>query len=281
MSDIPSPDRATPTVVVSRRAAPGRERELERWLARLTAAAGRYPGHQGSSVQRPGAAHPDEWVVVYRFDDVAALDFWLTSEDRADLLEAGAHLVESTTEQRLALDRPPEPVTCVVSMCIHPEHRDEHRRLQGEIVEALGSFEGFLRAETFEPVEGVQDETVVVFSFDSREHLDRWLGSEQRREMLDRMEPLIDGNRTVNVLGGFAGWFPDEDGRPAKTWKSAAVVLLALFPTSLTIALLRGWLVPDLPLVPTVFVSNVLGVLALSYVLLPPLTARLSDWLRR
>lgn len=281
MSDAPQPDRASPTVVVARRAVPGRERDLERWLARLTAAAGRFPGHRGSSVQPPGPAHPDEWVVVYRFDDVDALELWLRSEDRADLLAAGAHLVESTTEQRVALAARPEPVTCVVSVCIRPEHRDEHRRLQGEIVEALHGFEGFLSAETFEPVEGVQDETVIVFSFDTRGHLDRWLDSEQRTEMLDRMEPLIDGTRTVSVLGGFAGWFPDEGGRPARTWKSAAVVLLALFPTSLSLTFLRGWLLPDLPTVPTVFLLNLLGVLALSYVLLPPLTERLSDWLRR
>ncbi len=282
MSSAPNPpDRASPTVVVARRAVPGRERELERWLARLTAAAERFPGHRGSSVQRPGPAHPEEWVVVYRFDDVDALDLWLASEDRATLLDAGAHLVESTTEQRLALGARPEPVTAVVSMCIRPEHREEHRRLQEEIVHALEGFEGFLRSEMFEPVDGVQDETVIVFAFDSRAHLDRWLESDERREMLERMEPWIEGSRTVNVLGGFAGWFPDEGGRAAKTWKTAAVVLLALFPTSLTLTVLRGWLTPDLPMVPSVFLSNLLGVLILSYVLLPPLTERLSDWLRR
>ena len=282
MTDSPDEThRATPTVVVSRRAKPGRDRELERWLTRLTAAAGRFPGHRGSSVQRPGTAHPDEWVVVYSFDDAEALDLWLPSEDRADLLRAGEHLVESTSEQRVALDRRPEPVTCVVSMRIRPEHREDHRALQAEIGDALQGFEGFLRTELFEPVDGVQDETVVVFAFDSREHLDRWLGSGQRTEMLGRMEPWIEGSRTVNVLGGFAGWFPDEDGIAARTWKSAAVVLLALFPTSLSLAALRGWLLPDLPLVPTVFVSNLLGVLILSYLLLPPLTERLSGWLRR
>ena len=143
MSSVPNPaERAAPTVVVARRAVPGRERELERWLARLTTAAGRFPGHRGSSVQPPGPAHPDEWVVVYSFDDAEALELWLTSEDRTALIDAGAHLVESTTEQRLALGARPEPVTCVVSMRIRPEHREKHRRLQADIVDALRASRG-------------------------------------------------------------------------------------------------------------------------------------------
>ena len=52
-------------------------------------------------------------------------------------------------------------------------------------------------------------------------------------------------------------------------WKQATIVLLALFPTALTLSLIRRWLLPDLPLVPTVFISNVLGIAVLTWFLMP------------
>jgi antibiotic biosynthesis monooxygenase (ABM) superfamily enzyme len=133
----------------------------------------------------------------------------------------------------------------------------------------------------FEPVEGVQGDTVVVYAFDTREHLDRWLASDERRTILEQMDPLLEGDRTMNVLGGFAGWFSPSGLQGAKQWKQAAVVLLALFPVVLVLTLIRQWLVPDLPLVLAVLVSNVISVAILAWALMPFLTSRLDGWLRR
>ena len=46
---------------------------------------------------------------------------------------------------------------------------------------AMRTMPGFLRSELYAPVAGVQDDTIVMMAFDSREHLDRWLRSPERR----------------------------------------------------------------------------------------------------
>lgn len=278
----PAHARRTPMVIVARRVLPGKERAFRRWLERLVHEASTAPGYVAADVQEPGTLHPDEWVVVYRFDDAGHLSDWLSSPARATLLREGRDLVAGDArEQVVALSDEPEPVTAVSSARVPPENAQAYRQLHLQAVERLQTFDGFLHSDLYEPVEGVQDDTVVVFAFDSRPHLDAWLRSDVRRELIEPMDALVEGARTVNVVGGFAGWFGPEGEGGVKRWKQAAVVLLALFPTSVGLTVLRGALLPDLPLLPAVFVTNVVGVAILTWLLMPVLTRLLHGWLRR
>ncbi len=271
-----------PTVVVARTPRPGREREFERWLRKLAATAHQAPGHIRSDVQPPTEVHPGEWVIVYQFRDAASLEAWLTSAERDALVADGHHLLEgSEREQVFALAEEHDPVTAVASFRVAPGNEHRYAEFHERLVERLSAFPGFLRSELFEPVEGVQDDTVVVFSFDSRSHLDRWLESDERRTMLAEIDDSIEGDRTLNVVGGFGGWFGGPGSAEVKRWKQALVVLVALFPTALLLGTLRSWLLPDLSFVPAVLLSNVLGVIILSWLLMPFLTRLLADWLRR
>lgn len=270
-----------PTVVVSRRVLPGREAEFERWIRRLSIAATAAPGHVRSDVEPPGSAHPDEWTIVYRFVDVEHLRAWLESPERAALIAEGADLIaEPAREQMLAI--PQGGVTAVSSVRVRPEHHDAYRLLHAEMLERISRFPGFRRSEVFEPVAGVQDDTVALFGFDERSQLDAWLGSDERREIIEQMAPLVMGERTVNVVGGFAGWFgADEVGAEVTRWKQAVTVLLALAPTTVAVNLVRHELFPDLAVVPAVLLGNFVTVPILTWVLMPWLTRRLDPWLRR
>lgn len=271
-----------PTVVVARTPRPGREREFERWLRALAAAARDAPGHVQSDVQPPTDAHPGEWVIVYQFEDVSSLDAWLVSPER-DALIADGHdlLVGEEREQVVALAAEGESVTAVASFRVKPGAEHRYAELYDRLLERLRGFEGFLRCELMEPVAGVQDDTVVVFSFDTREHLDDWLGSGERRAMLDEIDEFVEARPTVNVIGGFGGWFGQPGMAEVKRWKQALVVLVALFPTALVLGTLQRRLIPDVPFVWSVLIGNVLGVVILSWVLMPFLTGRLAGWLRR
>jgi antibiotic biosynthesis monooxygenase (ABM) superfamily enzyme len=274
-------ERTIPTVVVARRPTPGREAEFEAWLRRLVGVARDAPGHVGSDIQPPNEVHPGEWVILYQFTDAASLEAWLVSPARAELMREAADLVDGPArEQVIALDRSPDPVTGVASFRVTPGHEHRYAEFHDRLVRRLSNFPGYLHSEVFAPVAGVQDDTVVVFSFDSRAHLDAWLGSDERRRMLDEIAPFVEGERTINVVGGFAGWFGDT-GAEVRRWKQASVVLLALFPTALVLTLVRRWLLPDVNWVLGVLFGNVLGVIVLSWVLMPFLTRLLSGWLRR
>ena len=145
----------------------------------------------------------------------------------------------------------------------------------------LDRFDGFIRSELVEPVPGTQDDTAIIFSFTSRDTLDRWLESPERRQALAEIDPILEGERTVNVVGGFAGWFPGTASTTPQRWTQAALVLLGLYPTSMVIGVIRDRLYPDLTDPLAVLTGNVIGVAVLSWLLMPVLTRRFDGWLRR
>ena len=197
-----------PTVVVARRAKPGREREFERWLRRLVMVASRAPGHRGAEVQPPNSQHPGEWVVVYQFRDQDSLDLWMRSAERESLLIEGAELLDGEPrEQVVALVKHTAPVTAVVSFRLTDQGKVRFDEIYSRVVESMVQFSGFLRSERLEEIEGIQRETTVVFSFGSREQLDAWLGSSERARLFEEIEPYLESGRTMNIVGGFAGWF--------------------------------------------------------------------------
>jgi uncharacterized protein len=273
----------SPTIIVSRRVVPGREREFERWNDRIRAAAEGFAGHLGSEAQPPNAAHPDEWMIIYRFATPELLDAWMSSPERRALLEEGNRLLDGPVREQRWVQAEPGPgaVTAVMSQRVPPEHHEAFRRAHAEITAAMRGFEGFLTCDLAEPIPGIQDDHVVVFAFDSRSNLDRWLESDERREVLELIEPLIDGERTLNVVGGFAGWFDFDQTLQPPRWKQAVAVLIALFPTTLALGFVQRTLTPDVPWVPALFVSNVLGIAVLTWLLMPLVTRWLSGWLSR
>ena len=274
--------RHQPTVIVTRRARPGRDREFERWIRRLVARAADAPGAVDAELQPPNALHPGEWVVVYRFEDTRSLEAWMHSPTRTALIETGNELVDGAArEQVVALAPEREQVTAVSSVRVRPDSTAEFRALHGEVLSALANSPGFLRCDLFEPVQGVQEDTVVVLAFDSREHLDRWLRSDERRQILERMDEYTEGDRTINVVGGFAGWFPAPGGHQVKKWKTAVVVMMAIVPITLLYTAVRLLLFPDAHVLLSTVIGNLVGVAILTWLAMPFLTSWLQGWLQR
>jgi uncharacterized protein len=272
--------RTMPTVVIARSPKPGREAEFEQWLRRLVAAARTAPGHVHSDIQPPNDVHPGEWVILYQFSDRPSIDGWLGSETRRTLMDEGRDLIiGEAREQVIALAQQPEPVTAVASFRVKTGNEHRYAEFHERLVDALSAFPGFLRSEVFEPVDGVQEQTVVVFAFDTRQHLDAWLTSDERQTLLTEIDPYID-SRTVNVVGGFAGWFGNSGASQVKRWKQACIVLLAIFPTSVALVPVRRWLLPDVHWVVGVLFGNVIGVMVLTWLLMPFLTRAFAGWLR-
>ncbi|WP_231514734.1 antibiotic biosynthesis monooxygenase [Mycobacterium sp. URHB0044] len=77
------------TVVVTHRVKPDQVDEFLAWQDRLRLAESQFDGYRGSELFRPIEGVQDEWTAMYRYDNAAALDTWLTSEERKVLLEDG------------------------------------------------------------------------------------------------------------------------------------------------------------------------------------------------
>lgn len=88
------PENEPVTVVVTRRARPGREADVDAWLRGIIAATAPFPGYQGSTVLRPRGAGQPEHVLVFRFDSAENLRRWQESEERADWLRRAEPFTE-------------------------------------------------------------------------------------------------------------------------------------------------------------------------------------------
>ena len=272
--------RAT-TVVVARNLRPGREREGERWIERIRGAAASAPGFLAADVHPPDDAHPDEWIVVYSFATASHLDAWLHSPARAQLVESSHELFAGEVrEQRLAMPPASHTVTLVSSITLEPGCEDRHGELHDACIRAARHLGGLVRSELLPAVPGVQAETVALLTFASRADLDRWLGSAEREEVLAAMEELATGPRTLNVIGGFAGWLSPGPGI-SRRWKQALVVLAGLVPVSMLTALARTNALPHAPLPAAVGLTALANTLILTWLVMPQLTRRLQPWLTK
>ena len=90
------------TVVVRRHVRAGHEPVYERWLTRLVEEAGTLPGFLGAEVIRPAAGGPSEYTSVFRFDSIAHLRDFETSElRRRYLAEIAGHVAPDPVYERL------------------------------------------------------------------------------------------------------------------------------------------------------------------------------------
>jgi hypothetical protein len=174
----------------------------------------------------------------------------------------------------------PPPVTAVLSVPVEAEQMVVFKHLHDLSVQRMTAMPGFLHAELLEPVPGVQDDTVILLTFDTRHHLDDWLESDDRKQLVELQSQHLLGPRTLSVVGGFAGWFNSARDDVVR-WRSAAAVLIAIVPASLIYLMARMSLFPHVNVVVATIVGNIFTVAALTWVLMPPITRRLEHWLRR
>lgn len=273
---------ATALVVVARTPGEGvSEGRIRRWVEKLCDRASLADGYIRAEVQAPESRRIDDWMVIYEFSCRRTLDVWLASSARQSLLKEESQLFVGTPRQQvLATPNPATAVTVVVTFAIAEGRDEEFMEKHDRLVTLLPAIEGFIRTELIAPVPGVQEETIVVFSFSSREALDAWTAHAERRRILADIDELLTAPSVRNIVAGFGGWF-DIPNRQPKTWKQACLVLLALYPVSLFIGWVRKLLLPDIPFATAVLFVNILGVGVLSWLVLPRVTWRFRRWLRR
>ena len=268
------------TVVISRRVNANEHRRFQRWLRRLRWAIERSSGYIGMTAQPPDEFHPCEWVVIYQFRSERDLDAWLRSAQRAALIaECDAYLVDRPIEQRIVQPRT-DAVTLISAVRLRQGTEEAHRRLHENAVAAAGAGGGLVRHQLIPAVAGAQPETVALLTFHSRDDLDRWMRSAKRRDILRAMSALTESERTVNVVGGYAGWFSPPGAAP-KQWKQAIAVVAGLIPVSLLVTAVRQSIAPDIPLWVLVPLNAVANVAILTWLVMPLITRALRRWLTK
>ena len=277
-------ENAAATVIIGQKVLPGREREFEKWQEGLNSAASEYTGYLGSDVSAPTTVQPD-WVVVYRFDSIAHLQAWINGATRQRLLETGSKYFDGPATQQVVSGgtEPMDPlVTVVVTHRVHPDHVDDFLAWQHHMNEEERKFEGFRGTELFRPVEGLQDEWTTLYRFDNADHLDAWLTSGKRQEVLAEGRKFSDFElRTID--NSFGSWFAfEENGKeapPPSETKTSIAVWVGLYPTVVLLTLALSPL--GMPFWIGLLVGNLLSSFVMSFVTMPYyVNPLLKKWLR-
>jgi len=173
-------------------------------------------------------------------------------------------------------------VTVVTSRRVKPGHEEDFERWLDGIGEAAAKYPGFVWRRVTRPREHDRPEYVVVFKFDSYAHMVGWTESEERRDWLARVRPLVLDEFKETVLTGLERWFtlPGQPNLPPPTRaRMASVTLLVVYPLSYGLnALLGGWLAP-LPAPLRSLIVAVLLITLMTWVVMPRATRLFRRWL--
>jgi len=147
--------------------------------------------------------------------------------------------------------------------------------------------EGFLDLQIIRPIRGLTTAYTVIIRFDTREHLERWMYSQERKRLIDRVRPLLAKDDDYFIRGGLDFWFTPEGAkdRVAVHWKQFIVTWSAIYPLVLGIPLLvmpllRQLGVPQYRYIDTLCITGVIVALMV-YLVMPRYTRLIQHWLYR
>ena len=268
------------TLIIGQRVRAGCEKEFARWHERFNAIAARAPGYVEVHL-RPPHQTEDQWVTVVTFDSVTNMRRWLSSEARQQYLDEGQRFLDGPSTQEVIVGRQPGDgdgtlAAMVVESKVAAGRSDAFLRFQRSLADCSRQYPGFRGSEVFRPGAGSPDHWTVVFRFDTVEHLDAWLLSEDRRELLRGSE--FRDFQMKRVDHAFGSWFSEgnDDPRPPSRSKTSIAVWLGLYPTVMVLTLLLSPL--QLPMWLSLLIGNLLGSLAMTYFTMPFYVNRLLSW---
>jgi antibiotic biosynthesis monooxygenase (ABM) superfamily enzyme len=278
------------TIVTQASVMAGKEGEYTAWQDRVNSAVAGFPGFLNQAVIAPMPPAQLHWVIVQRFRSMEDAQRWMGSSEREKLLAEIAPILTGADEIHFFTGSEGTPtdrsVSAVISTRVAPGHEEQYRAWQRKIAAEEATFPGYLGSHIEPPIAGVQEDWSAVVHFDTDEHLQAWIDSEQRRRLLQEAVAIGAGESQVRkVQGGFENWFtfgkpPGAAVPPA--WKQNMVVLLILYPV---VFLFGAWVGTPLlarhgfPFFLVLFLGNIFSVVTMGYWLVPWANRTLSWWL--
>jgi antibiotic biosynthesis monooxygenase (ABM) superfamily enzyme len=172
------------------------------------------------------------------------------------------------------------PVTAVIMTDVTPGSEGAFQRWHAHVKERQSKYPGFLGCEVQPPTGAFQREWVTLLRFDTNEHLDGWLESDERKQLLREAGQIIDRSSERRVRTSFEGWFKfGADNKPPPSWKQAAIVLLCLFPVVILEITFLNPILAWMNVSPATFIANVISVSVLTWPLIPLARRAMRWWL--
>jgi antibiotic biosynthesis monooxygenase (ABM) superfamily enzyme len=173
------------------------------------------------------------------------------------------------------------PLTVVVTWRVRQGCEPEFEAWRREISAAALKFPGHMGIDVILPG-NTRGEYVVIFRFDTYQHLRAWQESDIRRELLKKAEPFRESEPSYHLESGLEYWFASP-GIPASPprWKMALVTVLGVWPVSMLVPWLLNPLIGSQPLALQALFMAVGIVILLTWGVMPALVRILRPWLEQ
>jgi uncharacterized protein len=174
------------------------------------------------------------------------------------------------------------PVTVAVSRTVKAGAEAAFEEWLRGVCGVATQFPGHMGVSVLSPADAQSRTYVLIFRFDTLQHLAAWNESAERAEWIARARPLTTGEPRVQVTTGLEHWFPAPAGSgPPPRHKMALLTWLILFPLVLT---LPAAVTPHLAMLPWPLPTAVITaamVTLMTYVVMPRVTKVFRHWLFR
>ena len=127
------------------------------------------------------------------------------------------------------------PVTTIIRQRPKTDAVDRYEDWLKEITPLAEQFAGHQGVNIIRPHDP-SDAYTVVLHFDTTENLRKWLESETRQRLIERVRPLLRDDEDIDIRTGLEFWFsPPPGGRHAKPYKQFLVTLSVIFPLTIIV----------------------------------------------
>lgn len=175
-----------------------------------------------------------------------------------------------------------EPMTVVVAQQVKPGQETAYEDWIRHITTAASGYAGYLGTHVIRPQTGVRQEYVIIFRFDTYDHLKAWMTCQERQYWLEQAQPLVESDPQIQQISGIEAWF-SIPGQPLKTPPRYKTALLTWAVVFILINLLNRFVTPILqeklpPLLLSLLITGIMVAL-LTYVIMPRVNRAFKNWL--
>ncbi|MGB5056869.1 MAG: hypothetical protein WBO24_20930 [Nitrospirales bacterium] len=175
--------------------------------------------------------------------------------------------------------------TAVITHRVRDGQQEGYDAWLNEIGPLCRSYPGHLDLQIIRPIPGLTATYTVIIRFDAREHLQKWMSSQDRKRLIEQVRPLLAQDDDFFIRSGLDFWFTPEGARakvPVR-WKQFLVTWSAIFPLVLVLPLvvalgLRQLGVPHNHYL-DLLLSTGLVVWVMVYLVMPHYTKLIQRWL--
>jgi hypothetical protein len=265
---------------------PGQEEAFAVWQIRHNKAVAKFAGYMSSDIVPPIKPGDNEWTTILNFQTSDLLLKWQKSSERASLISdvlpllEGGNLGEVMPEDNSA-EQPGTNVTQVVISKIKPGMQDDYRDWSVRIQQAQARYPGYRGTYLQPPSASQNGHWTTMLRYDTAEHLEAWLASPERAELLRESKAFIENEELMRLATSFPGWVPISSitGEAPPDWKTAMLVLLGLYPTVLLELRYANPLLSFLNPSLATFLGNIGSVAVTSFITMPLFVRWFGWWL--